>query len=178
MHRYYIVSAILFILPMIDFTVAAPAPVRVREKRRDLLDAVNIPEDPINMLGKRGDQFNELWLKFVNNEGHFANPEVSAARPSLPSGLLNQPLPNAEELAVSAPRPDHVPQSQESLVVPSQANAPPGPGLPSADHELKAAHALPNTGPSNPGPSNPGPSTVSDEDMGGVAPSPGTNPNH
>lgn len=161
---YYIVSGILFILPIIDFAVAAPAPVR--EKRRTDVNVVNIPEHTINMLGKRGDQFNELWLKFLKSEGHLANPVESAPRPSLPSGILRQPLP--EEPVVSGP--GHTPPSQGSLVVPNPAHAPPtapSPELPSADRGLTAVHA----------PSNAGPSTVSDKDMG-VPPSQGPDPNH
>jgi hypothetical protein len=145
MRRYYTVSGILLILPIIDFALAAP--VLVQEKRQADVDVAHIPEDAITMLGKRGDELNELWLKALNlNEGHLAKPEESsAARPSSsspPSGSadgwrdLTQPLPSI-----------------------------PGEPSPVSSHELMGAHPLPNP---------PRPSTPSDHEMVDVPPSSGS----
>jgi hypothetical protein len=72
MRRYYIVSGILLILPIINFAVAAP--VLVQEKRQAVVDVAHIPKDVITMLGKRGDSetFEELLLKlFGVPEDHY-----------------------------------------------------------------------------------------------------------
>jgi hypothetical protein len=62
MRRCNIVSGILLILSIIDFALAAP--VLVQEKRQASVDVVQIPEDVITVLGKRGDK----WLeKLVDN---------------------------------------------------------------------------------------------------------------
>jgi hypothetical protein len=106
MRRYYIVSGILLILPIIDFAVAAPA--LVQEKRQVGVDAVHIPEAAITMLEKRGDELNELWFNYLSHfENYFAKPEESSvARPppsSPPSGPkdgwtdVSQPLPSIPE---------------------------------------------------------------------------------
>jgi len=132
-----------------------------------------VPGDAITMLGKRGDELSELWLKYLSRiENHFPKPEESsAARPSpsspplVPEGRwtdLKQPLPSIpeepEELSpVSSP--DHGPPSPGSLtesghgLTKEDSDSPPGPStMPSADH---GAHALPS----------PGPSTESDYEM-------------
>jgi hypothetical protein len=142
MRRYYIVSGILLILPIIDFAVAAP--VLVQEKRQAGVDVVHIPEDAITMLGKRGDELNELWLKlFGHPEDHFAKPEESsAARPSSsspPSGPadgwtdVKQPLPSIPEEPSPVSSPDHAPPSPGSLTESGyelmKGVAPPGPSV-------------------------------------------------
>ncbi len=52
MRRYYIVSGILLILPIIDFALAAP--VLVQEECQAYVDVVHIPKDVITVLEKRG----------------------------------------------------------------------------------------------------------------------------
>jgi hypothetical protein len=129
MRRYYIVSGILLILPIIDFALTAP--VLVQEKRQAGVDAVH---EAMTILGKRGDDLTGLFLIY---EDHFAKPEESsAARPSSsspPSGSdhgwtnVEKPLPSTPE---------------ESLPVSSPDHAPPNPGLSTeSDHELTGAHA-------------------------------------
>ena len=159
MRRYYIVSEILSILFIINFAVAAPAPVREKG-----LDVVHIPEDAITMLDKRGGGEFEPWLKLL--EGHFEKKvESSVARPSSsspPSGTdhewtdVEQFLPSnpGEPSPVSKVGQDHAPPSPGSLTESGyeliEGDAQPGPSSP--DHELTGAHALPNSGrPTEPG---------------------------
>lgn len=52
MRRYYVASGILFILPIIDFALAAP--VLVQENRQPCVNVVHIPKDMMTVLGKRG----------------------------------------------------------------------------------------------------------------------------
>ena len=184
MRRYYIISRVLLILPIIDFAVAAPT--LVQEKRRAGVNAVHlVPGDAITMLGKRGGEFNELWLKYLSHwENHFADPEPSAIRPpsSLPPSEpadgwtnLKQPLPSIPEEPSTVSSPDHAPPSPGSLtesgngLMRGHSDAP-GPFSPqavsstmsSADHALMGPHALPN----------PGPSTEPDHEMVDVLPPP------
>jgi hypothetical protein len=118
MRRYYIVSGILLIPPIIDFAVAAP--VLVQEKRQAGIDVVRTSEDAITMFGKRGDdELNELWLKlFGRPESYFLpKPEESpAAHPSSsspPSGPadgsmdVEQPPPSIPEEPSPVSGPDH-----------------------------------------------------------------------
>jgi hypothetical protein len=171
MRRYSIVSGILLILPIIDFALAAP--VLVQEKRQAGVDVLHTPEDTITMLGKRGDELNELWLKLLN-EDHFAKPEESSAtRPSSgspPSGPADGWV-DVEEQPLSDPggwspvsSPVHTPSSPGSLTESVYENAPLGPSSPAlstmsdADHKLVGAHAPPN----------PGLSTESDHELTGV----------
>jgi hypothetical protein len=141
-------------------------------------------EDATTMLGKRGDELNELWLKlFGDSKDHFAKPgESSAARPSSsspPSGPadgwtdITQPLPSIPEepSPVSSPDRDHAPPKPGSLTESGHESmdwdAPPGPSGPAsstANHGLVGAHALPN----------PGPSTEPDHEMMDVSPPPGS----
>jgi hypothetical protein len=51
MRRYYIVSGIFLILPIIDFALAAP--VLVQEKRQTGVDMVHISKDVITVLERR-----------------------------------------------------------------------------------------------------------------------------
>jgi hypothetical protein len=173
MRRYYIVSGILLILPIIDFALAVP--VLVQENRQAGVDVVHILEDAVPMLGKRGDDLDELFLLY---EDHFAQPEESsAARPSSsspPSGSdpgwtdLKQPLPSAPDGWSPVSSPDHAPPnpgpSTESGHELIKWDASPGPSslasstMSDADFELVGAHAPPN----------PGPSTEFDHEVTGV----------
>jgi hypothetical protein len=123
MRPYYIASGILLILPIIDFAVAAPA--LVKEKPQAGIDVINIPEDPITVLRKRGDELNELWLKFFGHpESHFLEkPESSsAAHPSSSSPPLG---PTDGSMDVEQPL-SSIPE--EPLPVSSPGHAPPSPG--------------------------------------------------
>jgi hypothetical protein len=156
MRRDYIVSGILLVLLIINFAVAAP--VLVQEKHQAVVDLVHVPEDAIAMLGKRGDEFDELLLTL------FGVPEESssAARPSAPAGGwmdVKQPLPSIPEEPSRVSSPDHAlpstGSSTESGYELMKGDAPPGPPsgqasstMFSADHGLMGAHALPNPGPS------------------------------
>jgi hypothetical protein len=121
MRRYYIISGILLIPSIINFSVAAPA--LVQEKRQSGVNMVHLPEGTIAMLGKRGDELNDLWLKFFSNpESYlFGKPEessvVHASSSFSPSGPadesmdVNQPLPYAPEEPLPMPIPDHTQSS-------------------------------------------------------------------
>jgi hypothetical protein len=136
MRRYYIVSGILLILPIIDFALAAP--VLVQEKRQAGVDVAHISEDSIIMLGKRGGEFDE-WLEHLNQfENQFAKPkESSAARPSSsspPSG------PDHGQMDVQQPLPASNPEGWSPVSSPDHALPIPGPSTESY-HELTGAHA-------------------------------------
>jgi hypothetical protein len=199
MRRYYVVSGILLVLPIIDFAVTAP--VLVQEKRQASVDA-------ITMLGKRGDELN--WLRLTKYfENYFPKPEESsAARPSSsspPSGPadgwtdITQPQPSIPEepSPVSSPDRDHAPPKPGSLTETGyesmKGDAPPGPSTES-DHDLTGVHA-PLSSPvfstwfhpdhglmgahvpqPNLGPSNPSPLTGSDSDHRLVAEEPPSRP--
>ena len=184
MRGYYIVSGILLILPIIDFAVAAPA--FAQKKHQAGVDVVHISEDAITMLGERGDESDEVWLKFTSYlENYFGNPEKlspthpsSSSRPSAPADGwtdLNQPLPTIPE----EPSPESSPESSPDRAMPNPgsltetgydlmevdpspgpAPGPSSPTIPSTDHELMAAHAPPN----------PGSPTESDYEMMEVSP--------
>jgi hypothetical protein len=152
MHRCYIVSGILLILPIIDFAVAAP--VLVHEKRQ----AVHIPEDAITMLGKRGDDLNKLFLMF---EDHFAKPEESSAtRPSSTMSDADYELVDAHAL------PNPGPSTESSHKLPEVHAPPPMQVFPTWFHPDHADYGLMGTHPSLPNvrPSNPRPSTEFDSD--------------
>jgi len=124
MRRYYIVSGVLLIFLIIDIAVAAP--VLVQEKRQEGVDVVHIPEDAITMLGKRGGELNELWLKlFGHPEDHFFPKleELSAARPSSRSPLSG---PAGGSTDIERPLP---PILQDPLPVSSPDRAPAPPNL-------------------------------------------------
>jgi hypothetical protein len=183
MRRYYAVSGILLILPIIDFALAAPVLVPEKRQKGTGVNVVHT-EDATTMLGKRGDELNELWLKlFGDSEDHFAKPEESsAARPSSsspPSGPadgwtdITQPLPSIPEepSPVSSPDRDHTPPQPGSLTESGYESmdwdalpGPWGPASSTANHGLVGAHALPN----------PGPSTEPDHEMMDVSPPPGS----
>jgi hypothetical protein len=167
MRRYYIVSRLLLILPIIGFAVAAP--VLVQEKRQTHVDVGNIPGDAITMLGERGelDDLNEMLLMY---EKHFAEQaESSAAHTSSsspPSGPdhgwtltnLRQPLPSILEEESPVSSPGHEPSGTESSTGSGyelmEEGAPPGLGpssaasstISDAHPEWVGAHALPNPG--------------------------------
>jgi hypothetical protein len=79
MPRYHIIFGILLILPIIDIAVAAP--VLVQEKLKAGADVLHIREDAITMLGKRGDEIDEVLLKTVEKYGSQSptKPESSSA---------------------------------------------------------------------------------------------------
>ena len=118
MRLYYIVSGILPILPIIDFAVAAPVPVQ--EKPQARVNVVHTPENAITMLGKRGDEVNELWRElFGHTEDDLsAKPEDSSAtHPSSSSPLseladgstnAEQPLQSIHEVPLPLSSQDHV----------------------------------------------------------------------
>jgi hypothetical protein len=124
MRLYHIVSRILFILPIIDFAVAAP--VLVQEKLQAGVDVVHIHEDAINMLGKRGDEFDEFLLKLFEDPGShlFAKPGESAASRLLspqtsPAGGwtdLKKPLPSIPEESSLTPSPASSTANTEPLM--------------------------------------------------------------
>jgi hypothetical protein len=177
MRRYYIVSGILLILPIIDFALAAP--VLVQENRQAGVDVVHISEDAITILGKRGNELDEVWLKYLNHfENHFAKlEEPSAARPSSsspPSGPdrawtdFERPLPSIPAAPSPVSSPDralpNAGSSTESGHELIKWDDSPGPSSPAsstmsdADFELVGAHAPPN----------PWPSTEFDHEVTGV----------
>jgi hypothetical protein len=102
MRRYGIVSAILLILSIIDFALAAP--ILVQEKRQACVDVVHIPENVITVLGKRGDdddvlklalEYLEAWGKPVDSSD--AHASSSSAPPGFEHGSTNvvqAPAPN------------------------------------------------------------------------------------
>ena len=133
MSLYYTISVILLILPSINFAVSAPLLVREKPQARIGAKVVqwNAPEGAIRMLGKRGNELNELWLKlFGHPESYFLPPELyelSAEHPSSnpsdlpPSGPADMPM-DVEQLQQYIPeeppqvsRPDRAPPSGPSL---------------------------------------------------------------
>lgn len=93
MRGYFTVSGILLILLIIDFAVAAPAPVQ--QKRRAGIDVsvVRLPEDPdaLTMLEKRGDDWSDLWVDYLRSDVKLSKvtkpkSSTSVTRPPPPSG--------------------------------------------------------------------------------------------
>ena len=150
MRLYHIVSGILFILPIIDFAVAAP--VLVQEKRQPPVDVAQMPENAINTLGKRGKEFDELLSVFEN---HFPEPESSGARPSSGSPSsgpyhewtdVEEPLP-ISHLRYERPNPESLESGYELMEADAmEPSSPAWSTMSDADPEF--AHALPNPGPS------------------------------
>lgn len=139
MRRYYIVSGILLIIPIIDLAVAAP--VIVQNKRQTSVDVKHIPEDAITMLGKRAGEWDELGDLFLVNWDHFAKPEESStARPSSssqPSGP-DRGRPDVGKLPPIPEEPFTVSEADHEL----EANALQNPGPPiESDHESTQVHA-------------------------------------
>ena len=118
MRRYYIVSGILLILPIINFAVAAPVPVQ--EKLQTDVDVVH-PEDAITMLGKRVDdgELNELVIELF---GHLPKPEESSAASQSSSSRLLQPADGWTD--VKRPLPS-IPEDSPLELYPSNPSTPP-----------------------------------------------------
>ncbi|KAI0276417.1 hypothetical protein BGY98DRAFT_703643 [Russula aff. rugulosa BPL654] len=125
MRRYCIASGILLILPIIDFAVTAP--VLVQQKSQAGVHVVHITDDAMTMLGKRGDDVDEILLKLFGPTGTESRPparpeEPPAARPSS-SSQLSGPTdvgPNVEQ-----PPPSILGEPSQ---VASLGHAPPIPG--------------------------------------------------
>ena len=173
MRLYYIVSAILLILPTIYFAVATPVPVQ--EKHQPPVDTGLIPEDTITMLGKRADEMEmEELSKAILAYGQkpdlvrvnpFAKPEESSSpRPSRtrPKGgwtNLKKVLPTIPEdspmytgkSSYAWLNPESLGSEHDSESMEGDA---PGQWRPAsstthdADHELVGVHALPIPEPS------------------------------
>jgi hypothetical protein len=104
MRRHNVVSGVLFILPIINFALAAPA--LVQEKRHAFVDVVHRPDDVITVLGKRvglEDPLDSMWDKYFQKL--WGKPEVSSAThaPSSPApsspghestNVIQEPAPN------------------------------------------------------------------------------------
>ena len=87
MHRYYqIFTGILFILSIVDFALAAP--VLAQEKRQARTNVVRIPNDVINVLGKRWDEeLEKLGMEFFKTSGKpTETPSAHSLSGSVPSG--------------------------------------------------------------------------------------------
>ena len=125
MRRYNVVSGVLFVLPIINFALAAPA--LVQEKRHAFVDVVHKLDDAeIIVLGKRvEDPLDLMWNKYF--EKMWGKPEVSSAThapsssaPSTPghgsTNVIEEPAPNS---ASTAANPGHalVEQTSPSSVV-------------------------------------------------------------
>ena len=90
MRGYYIVPGILLI---INFAVAAPAPVQEKNKDSVGISAAHMPEDAATILGKRGDVVEDIWVDYLRNEGELSKvsskpkpkPDSSAAKPPPPA---------------------------------------------------------------------------------------------
>ena len=106
MRRYYIVSWIFLVLPIIDFALAAPA--LVPEERQAGVDVAHIPEDAVTTLVKRGgtEALDNLMLQKLEKASTYFNddfvePEAKRLKPkpnSKPSnsGPSNQGPSNSE----------------------------------------------------------------------------------
>ena len=109
MRRYDIISGILLILSIFNFSLAAP--LLVKEKRQTYVDAVmlNIPKDVITVLGKRGER-EELGKLLENYFKYVAKPtqssETHAASGSAPLGPDH-----GSTSAVQAPEPNPAPST-------------------------------------------------------------------
>jgi hypothetical protein len=160
MRRYYIVSGIFLILPIIDFAIAAP--VLVQGTRQAGADVMRMPEDAMTILGNRGDD--DLDKVFLVFEDYFIKPEeTSTARPSSPSTVSDA----GYELVDAHALPDPGPSTESGHALPVEVYEPilstqrfstwfhPD----HADYGLMGHATRPNLGPSNPRPS-----TESDSD--------------
>ena len=185
MRRYYIVSGILLILPIIDFALAAP--VLVQEKRQAGFNVLHIPEDVTTMLEKRGDELDELILVY---EDHFAKPEEPPA--THPSSSSPPPGSDYRQVDIKPPPPSHpegwspvsspesLTESGYELMKGDTLSRPSSPA--ESNHESTAVHAPlsspviptwfhtdneymgPHPSQPNLGPSDPRPSTESNSD--------------
>lgn len=93
MRWYNIVSAVLFILSLTYFSLAAP--LLVQEKRQARVNVLHIPKDIITALGKRGgEELQGAMLDFFKTWGR---PTDSSARPGPDHGstrVVQVPGPN------------------------------------------------------------------------------------
>ena len=133
MRRYYIVSGIILILPIINFAVAAPVPVQ--EKLQADVDVVH-PEDSMTMLGKRVDELSELWITLF---GHLPNPgESSGSRLLQPADGwtdVKRPLPSIPEespLELYPSSPSTPPSTEPSSPLTPSSTEPSSPSTPSS----------------------------------------------
>lgn len=134
--RFYIVSGILLIIPIVDLALAAP--VLVKEKRQTRANIADIPEYPVTVLEKRvGDEIEEVGVKYIEN--YFAKPEESLATnpsSSSPSSGLEHGWVDVKHPQPSVPASSTSDADHEPLV----AHPPPPPPVSSwptvPDHEL------------------------------------------
>lgn len=106
MRRFYIVSGILLIFPII----AVAAPVLVED---NLQGGVDVEDTRITMLGKRASELNELWQEFLSHRENFfplsgsgkppgptPHPSTSSPPPRPADGWtdVKQSLPSIPEL--------------------------------------------------------------------------------
>ena len=121
MRLYHTVSGVLFILPIIDFAVAAP--VRIREKLQVRVNEVRIPAT--TMLGTRGSGLDELLLKpFRHPFRHSpSEPGLSDAHPS--SSL---PLSVPTDVSTDFEQPPSISEQPSQLSYPDHTPPIPGPG--------------------------------------------------
>ncbi|KAF8491697.1 hypothetical protein F5888DRAFT_964567 [Russula emetica] len=160
MRRYNIVSGILLILSMIDFTLAAP--VLVQEKRQTFVDAVHVlPKDVITVLGKRGEE--DMWEEYINIlENLESSSSSSLSEPHHESTNVVQPpsRPNSGS-STANPNPPLVEPASSSYKGYDESDWPqytPTSSGYSSDREFTEAHA------SALQPNHPRPSTDSDSD--------------
>ncbi|KAI0270232.1 hypothetical protein BGY98DRAFT_1100823 [Russula aff. rugulosa BPL654] len=108
MRRYNVVSGILFIIFIINFALAAP--VLVQEKSRACVGVVQVTEDVITALGKRGEEglekLAEGYLKTsVDSSGAHASAESAESAPDGRTSVVQaQQAPNS---ASSTANTDH-----------------------------------------------------------------------
>ena len=143
MRRYYIVSGILLVLPIIDFAAAAPA--LVAEKCQAGVDVALIPEDAVTVLGKRAgtEELGNLLEKFKVLDFDEGLAEVE------PGAKRLKPNPNS--------RPSNQGPSNQGPSNQGPSNQGP-------------SNQGPSNSPSNPGPSNPGPPSGSSNPPGSSNP--------
>jgi hypothetical protein len=111
MRRYDIVTGILLILSIIDFTLAAP--VSVRKNRHAHVDVANIPKSARNVLGQRWvedlEKLGEGYLassgKPIDSSGA-AHSSSSSAPVGLDHGSTNEVQPPPPNQASSTTNPD------------------------------------------------------------------------
>jgi hypothetical protein len=75
--RLSTVAGVLFIIPIVDFALAAP--VLAQEKCQACAEIANIPENPVTVFGKRGGlgEIEEVGGRYIEN--WFAKPEQKPA---------------------------------------------------------------------------------------------------
>jgi hypothetical protein len=121
------VSAILLILSIIDFALAAP--VLVQKKRQAGVSVVHLPKDVITVLGKRGDddveklaeEYLETWGKPDDSSNAHASSSSAPQGPDHGSAnVVQAPAPNP---ASSTANPDPLMEpSNPSSTAPKQGS--------------------------------------------------------